>query len=73
MNGESAIELLSLAAGAGDVVLFAISGSVLLIEELLNCEINACNSAGNNSDYSDDFENLLKAIHGMNLRTFLFS
>jgi hypothetical protein len=64
---------LSLAAGAGNVVLFAIGGSVLLIEELLNCEINACDRAGNNGDYSDDFEDLLKAIHEMNLRTFLFS
>ena len=57
-------------------VISGINGIYVIIDNKVstpyfNTQNNVCVLP--NGDYSDDFEDLLKAIHEMNLRTFLFS
>ena len=54
---------LCFAAGAGNVVFFAISSLILFIEILLNSKVNCSSNACDSSDDSYNLEDLFNTLH----------
>ena len=54
---------LCFAAGAGNVVFFAVCNLILLVKILLNSKVNSSSNACNRSDDSYNLEDLFNTLH----------